>query len=353
VAHFRTLDARQPESKHIILDTDVGTDADDSLALALAALSPELHLVAVTTVHADAPLRARIARCILERAGRGDVPVIAGASRPLSAPLPEEFHWPARLWGHEGRGLLDQVGLRPTVDLTATSDDAARFIAAKAAASPGALSLVMIGPLTNLARALRLEPRLPELIADVTLMGGMVDSSKVVWPPVLETNLNADPGAAEEVFASGLPLTLVPFEVTMRVFLTPEQRALMRGWQHPLSDALVAQMEEMLVGFTQFSERMHLPADIFEGNLTYMHDPLAVYASMASDLIDVQPMHIRLEVRDHVLRTMAYPERPPNMRVCVDVQSRAFVDFWMDRLHAITLAEQGGGDGVGVTPGVR
>jgi purine nucleosidase len=321
--------------KHIVLDTDVGTDADDSLALALAAASPELSIEGVTTVHADAPLRARIARRLLDLAGRPDVPVVAGASLPLAEPLPAEFHWHPRLWGHEGRGLLDEEGLKPTINLQATADDAANFIVEKAAAMPGRLSLVMIGPLTNLARALRMQPRLRDWISDVTIMGGMVDTRSVIWPPVLETNLNADPCAAEEVFASGLPLTLVPFEVTTRVFLTPVQRAEMRGWQHPLSNALVALMQEMLAGFAQFSERMHLPADIFAGDMTYMHDPLAVYTSMCSDLVDVQPMYVRLEVHDSVLRTVAYANRTPNMRVCTGVQSREFVAFWMNRVRAL------------------
>ncbi|MCC7208417.1 MAG: nucleoside hydrolase, partial [Anaerolineae bacterium] len=79
--------------KRIILDTDIGTDVDDAIALSLAALSPELRIEGVTTVHADAALRARIARRILDLAGRADIPVVAGASQPLQMPLPPNFHW--------------------------------------------------------------------------------------------------------------------------------------------------------------------------------------------------------------------------------------------------------------------
>jgi len=320
--------------RRIILDTDVGTDADDALALALAAAHPDIQLVGVTTVHADAPLRARIARRLLQLAGREEVPVVAGASLPLAAPLPDTFHWHPRLWGHEGTGLLSLQDLTPTraVDLDATADDAARFIVERVSASPGDISLVAIGPLTNIARALRLEPRLSDWARDLTLMGGMVDATRTPWPPVLETNLNADPGAAEIVFAAGLPMTIVPFEVTTQVFLSPAQRASMRAWKRPLADALVTLMEEMLARFADFSRAMNLPSDIFQGERTYMHDPLAVYASVASTLIAVRGAHIQLEVHDRVLRTIASPDRAPNMRVCVDVDAPRFVKQWLSQV---------------------
>jgi purine nucleosidase len=97
--------------KRAILDTDVGTDVDDALALALIAASPELQVEGVTTVHADAPLRARIARMLLSLAGCGDIPVIPGASTPLEEPLPEPFHWGPHLWGHGGVGILSSRSL--------------------------------------------------------------------------------------------------------------------------------------------------------------------------------------------------------------------------------------------------
>jgi len=323
--------------RHIILDTDVGTDADDALALALAAARPDIRLVGVTTTHADAPLRARIARRLLHLAGRGETPVVAGASLPLAAALPDPFHWHPRLWGHEGTGLLSPQELAPTraVDRDATADDAARFIVEHVTASPREISLVAIGPLTNIARAVRLEPRLSDWVRDVTLMGGMVDTRRTPWPPVLETNLNADPVAAEIVFASGLPLTIVPFEVTTRVFLSPEQRASMRAWKRPLAGVLVTLMEEMLARFADFSRDMNLPSDIFQGACAYMHDPLAVYASVASNLIAVRDAHIQLEVHDRVLRTIAHPDRASNMRLCVDVDAPRFVEQWLSQVRRL------------------
>jgi hypothetical protein len=83
--------------KQAIIDTDIGTDVDDAMAISLAALSPDLEILGVTTVHADAPLRARIARKLLDLAGRNDVPVVSGASHPLQMPLPYNFTWMPRL----------------------------------------------------------------------------------------------------------------------------------------------------------------------------------------------------------------------------------------------------------------
>ncbi len=326
--------------KRIILDTDIGTDVDDALALALAVASPELIIEGVTTVHADAPLRARIARRLLALAGRTDVLVTPGASLPLASPLPSTFHWHPRLWGHEGQGLLEAADLAPTEDLAADADWAARFIVERAAVYPGDLSLITIGPLTNIARALRLEPRLADWIRDVTVMGGMVAPERVPWPPVLETNLNADPAAAEIVFASRLPLTLVPFEVTTQVFLTPEQRASLRHERRPLLDALVLLMERMLERFASFSADMALPVDPFAESRTYMHDPLAVYAAMDKRHVTLQEQHVRLEVRGDVLRTISYPDRSPTMRVCVAVDAAAFVSLWLDRVRNLTLSSR-------------
>jgi purine nucleosidase len=164
----------------------------------------------------------------------------------------------------------------------------------------------------------------------------MVDTSMSPLPPVLETNLNADPGAAELVFASGIPITLVGFEVTTQVYLTPSQREAVRGWRMPLADALVAMMEQMLASFTTFSERMQLPTDIFQGR-TYMHDPLAVYASLGTQHVTLRRQHLALQVRERVLRTIPYPDRPPNIRVCVGVNAPGFVDFWLGRIKQQAL----------------
>lgn len=326
--------------QRIILDTDIGTDVDDAMALALALASPELELLGVTTVHGDAPFRARIARRLLALAGREDVPVVAGASLPLAMPLPENFHWMPRLRGHEGVGFLEETDLIHTANIGASdpepaSGGAARFIVETAARFPGELSLVAIGALTNVARALRLEPRLAGQLRGLTLMGGTVDTDRFPWPPMLETNLNADPLAAEIVFASGLPLTVVPMEVTTQVFLTPEDRARLRGGS-TVVEGLLGMMEGMLTGMAGLTEEVGLAADFYEGR-TFMHDPLAVAVAFGSSLATVEARAVSLEVVDRVVRTMPKADREPNLRLCVDVDAPAFVDFWLERVAALPL----------------
>lgn len=321
--------------KPIILDTDIGTDVDDAMALSLALALPALDVVGVTTVHADAPLRAKIARSLLQLVGRGDVPVIAGASIPLAMPLPENFIWMPRLRGHEGVDILPAEELVGTSDLSAGADDAAHFIIEQAAARKGELSLVTVGALTNVGRALQIEPRLADWICEITLMGGTVFAERFPWPPMLEVNLNADPLASQLVFASGIPLTIVPMEVTTQVFLTTEDRSRMLGWNHPLSDTLVRLMEQMLLGMTTLSAEAGLDRDFYQGR-TFMHDPLAVYTAAASQHVTLRRMNVQYRIIDDVVRTMPYEHNTPNCRVCVDVDASRFLQFWLEQIQNLT-----------------
>lgn len=323
-------------SKRIILDTDIGTDVDDAMALSLVLASPELELVGVTTVHADTSLRARLARALLRRADREDVSVVAGASLPLSAPLPPNFHWMPVLRGHEGVGVLEAHELERTLDLEHGANDAAQFIVEQARKG-GALSLITIGSLSNIARALMLEPNLKDFIKDITLMGSTVYADLFPFPPMLETNFNCDPSATQIVFKSGIPLTIVPMEITTQVYLVEAQRQRMRAWNAPLSNALVEMMDGMLLSMDSLSSEVGLSEDFYQGR-TFMHDPLAVAVAFDSSLVTVQPLHIKLEIIDQTLRTMPYPNLEPNVRVAVAVQAEAFVNFWLERIEAVSKA---------------
>jgi len=320
--------------KRIILDTDIGTDVDDAMALGLALASPELELVGVTTVHADTSLRARLARAMLRRAGREDIPVVAGASLPLSNPLPPNFHWMPVLRDHEGVGVLEQGELERTVDLERGANDAAQFIVEQARKG-GELSLVTIGSLSNIARALTLEPNLKNFIQDITLMGSTVYAERFPFPPMLETNFNCDPLATQRVFESGIPLTVVPMEITTQVYLVEAQRQRMRDWNAPFSSALVDMMDGMLEGMDSLSAEVGLSEDFYQDR-TFMHDPLAVAVAFGSSLVTVKPLHLKLEVINQTLRTMPYADLEPNVRVAVDVRAQDFVDFWLERLEHLS-----------------
>ncbi len=191
--------------RRVLLDTDIGSDVDDSVALALILGSPELDLVGITTVYGDTELRARIAKQLLTLANfDAPVPIVAGAQQTLSG---RPVWWP----GHEGR----------TYDLTSLASwrprqDAPAFLVEQASANPGELDLLAIGPLTNVAQALTLDPDFAHNIRQIHIMGGSFNDSRP------EHNILSDTHAADIVFRSAARLVITPVCMTRRVRLGPQ-----------------------------------------------------------------------------------------------------------------------------------
>jgi purine nucleosidase len=165
-------------------------------------------------------------------------------------------------------------------------------------------------------------------------MGGLMDAASFPWPPYFETNLNCDPLASRLVFDSRIPITIVPMDVTTQVFLTQGQRADLRALDRPLSNALVAMMESMLDSFDTLSIEQGLDADFYQGR-TFMHDPLAVYTSLFSGLVELRRMRVELKEIDDCVRTIPVEDGRPNVQVCVGVDAPAFVDFWIERIKRL------------------
>ena len=188
--------------ERIILDTDIGTDVDDALAVALAALSPELTVEGITTVYGDVALRARMAVKILRLLGREDIPVLAGAEHVLLRNRP--------LWwlGHEGDGLLTAEDANLPFDPRHAVD----FIIQTVMDNPGEITLVAIGPFTNLAIALAREPRLAENVKNVIIMGGSARlGANGMELEYIDHNVKCDPESAALLFTAGLAHTLHGF----------------------------------------------------------------------------------------------------------------------------------------------
>jgi inosine-uridine nucleoside N-ribohydrolase len=249
----------------IILDVDTGTD--DALALAYAVASPDIELVAVTTVAGNVNVEQATSNtlAVLDWLGAPQVPVHRGASRPLVRPHQDASHF----HGQDGLGNAHL----PRLERPIGHDRGPAAIIRMARERPGELTLVAVGPLTNLAIALNVEPRLPDLLPSVVMMGGAFHVPGNVTPAA-EFNIYVDPEAAGQVFAAAFPrLVAVGLDVTERVRLTCDDWDAANG-HHGLSPAGALLSE---VGKFAFS---HLGQSAFA-----LHDPLATAVAACPELV--------------------------------------------------------------------
>jgi purine nucleosidase len=215
--------------QRIILDCDPGID--DALAIAFACGHPGLELSGVTTVagNVDLPTTTANALSVLELAGQPGVPVAPGSGEALLRP-------PIHARGVHGEGGLGSARL-PTAAAKPISRHAADFLIEAAAAAPGEITLVAVGPLTNVALAVRREPRLVTWVKDIVIMGGSTGRGNVT--PAAEFNIAYDPEAAAIVFAAGWTVTMVGLDVTLQARATPDVQQRMRGLGRLGSDLLL------------------------------------------------------------------------------------------------------------------
>lgn len=194
----------------LIIDTDPGVD--DAFAIALAARSPEVHLLGVTTVYGNVPLEAttRNALRVLQLCGRPDVPVAAGAARPLVHPHPHRARY-----AHGSDGLSGRSGALPAPTREPEQRDAVTLMAALLERADEPVTIAAIGPLTNVALLLAAHPGVAERIARIVVMGGAIDGGNVTARA--EFNIWSDPEAARRVLVEEqVPCTLVPMDLTYR-----------------------------------------------------------------------------------------------------------------------------------------
>jgi inosine-uridine nucleoside N-ribohydrolase len=302
----------------LLVDCDPGQD--DAIALLLALASPELELQGVTTVAGNQTLAKVTANAIrvLELAGRGDIPVAAGADRPLAGDLVVA----ADAHGETG---LDGSDLPPP-QAEPVAEDAVEFLATRILAAERPTTLVATGPLTNVASLLDAYPEAATRLARIVLMGGAIAEGNQTASA--EYNVWVDPEAAARVFAGGLDVTMVGLDVTNRAVLTPEHANCLRG--HGRVGAAVAAMLD-------FYGRYYGEAYAHGG--CPVHDALAVAYVIRPDLLRVLDRHVEVDTAHGICRgrtvvdmrrRTALPK--PNARVAVDVDASAFVDFLLERL---------------------
>jgi inosine-uridine nucleoside N-ribohydrolase len=298
----------------LILDCDPGHD--DAVALLLALAATEATLAGVTTVAGNQTLEKTTANAlrVLEFAGRGDVPVSAGADRPLV----RQRIVAANVHGETG---LDGPDLPPPAG-SPVGEHAVDFLAARV---PGR-TLVPTGPLTNVALMLARHPQArPDRIV---LMGGAIGEGNTT--PAAEFNIWADPDAARRVFESGIDVTMVGLDVTHRAIVTPEiQEELRRAGR---AGRFVAELVD-------FYSRFHTERYPELGG-SPMHDPVALAYALRPELLEVRPAHVEVDCSWGLGRGRTNVDfcgrgGEPNATVAVGIDAEAFIGFLVERITSL------------------
>lgn len=277
----------------IIFDTDIASDVDDALALALVLSAPDLlDLVAVTTVGRNAELRAKVAAGLLGLAGREDVEVCAGEIRPVLRG-PDRFNW----FDHEERCLVS--GPAPKL-----SSESAPERIVRAARETEGLEVVLVGPLTNMARALALDPELPKRVGGITVMGGHIREVRIggfVCAPGIDYNLCSDPEATLAVLGAGFRTTLVTADVTLSTWLRSADLERLEA-AGALGRALAEQVR--LWAPVQHKTFTGIGGTLEPDNVAFLHDPLTVLALLDASSLGFETLRIVPTLESGVLRTL-------------------------------------------------
>ena len=317
--------------KRIMVDADIGID--DALALIVALKSKELRLEAITTVSGN----VHVGKCtknalgILELMDRKDVPAAKGASRPLK----RELHTAEHVHGKDGLG---DSGL-PEPKIKPIDKVAADVIIEKVARDPGEMTLVPIGPLTNIALAMEREPRLAEKVKEIVLMGGAYGVSRYGYgnaTPVAEFNIYTDPEAARRVYESGAQITAIGLDITNdpETLLTQEDLGEIQR-----ADSRTAQI---LVKITQnlfnYNERR------IGRRAMAIHDAIAVSYLIYPNLFTVKKYRVDIETKGEFTTGQTVTEKrigtlendadisEANVHICTSVRGRQLVNLLVNRI---------------------
>ncbi len=302
----------------LILDCDPGHD--DAIALLLALASPELELLGVTTTYGNQTLEKTTTNAlrVLELVGRTDVPVVAGADRPLERELVVAAH----VHGESG---LDGTVL-PEASTVAAGDDAVSFTAERIAGASDPVAIVATGPLTNVARYLAAHGT--DGVGRIVLMGGAIAEGN--FTPAAEFNIWCDPEAAVAVLASGLDVTMIGLDVTHQALLGSgvEQRLRASG-----------RIGSFVADLNVFFTRYHRDTYGWEG--APVHDAVALALLVRPDLVATHLRNVEIEVESELCRGRTVvdlwnrTDRPPNAQVGVSIDADAFFDLLVDRIATL------------------
>jgi inosine-uridine nucleoside N-ribohydrolase len=324
----------QAEKRRVIIDTDPGTD--DAMAILLALNSPELKVEAFTVVpgNVDGKQGLENALKLLSLAGRCDVPVAGGAQHPLNQKLYTAMYW------HGKNGLAD-IELPPS-NCKADTRFAPDLIIELVHKYPHEITLIPVGPLTNIALAVSKDPSITKLVKDIVIMGGSISGGNVTG--AAEANIFGDPEAAQIVFNAGWVVTMVGSDVGERTLLRRKQLSELESGHGPQND--------VVTGIARFYiERSEKNG--WDG--AAMYDPLAVSVVIDRTLVNLKDMHVDVETRGEFTRgeTVAnrmganeknvlhgdhyeiegYDVLPVNARVAVSSDAERFLALFISRVR--------------------
>jgi len=308
----------------IIIDTDPGVD--DAMAIFFALNSPEIELIGLTTTfgngHTD--LTTINALRLLEIAGRSDIPVAQGAPQPIASRFDEPG---AMVHGDDAQGNLNL----PLPTTKAIQQSAAEFIVEQVMNAPGEITLVPIGPLTNIAMALELEPRIAQATREVVIMGGNALCPGNITPAA-EANIFHDVEAADIVFGAEWPVTMVGLDVTHKTIMTAAQLVRFQD----SSKATAQHLNAIIPFYLEFTRTVNKLDGIF------LHDPTTLAYLVARDAFKTEKLFIRVE-SESFSRGKTWPAsyinkwssawlNRPLVNVCVDVDGPRISDLILERL---------------------
>ena len=324
--------------RRIILDTDPGVD--DAMAIFLALRSPELKVEAITPVSGNVPLSLTLPNALrlVEIANRPDVPVAAGAATPLVRRLVTAKY----VHGSNGLAGVDF----PEPKLQPVSETAVELIRRIVRKNPGEITIVAVGPLTNIATLLKSDDSIATLIPAIVVMGGSLSGGNIT--PAAEFNFYVDPEAARIVFDSGIPLTMVGLDVTHKVLLREEHIRMLEAAQNPVSQAAGKIMRATF-------DRMRKGNDV---TVIAMHDPLTVAHLIDPTILTLKDYYVQIETSGELTagESVGYSHAPvrssppietglsspndsaadfkPNCKVAMEVDADKFFRLLLPRLTA-------------------
>lgn len=301
----------------MIIDTDPGVD--DAMAIFFALLHPEIELVGMTSVFGNVTvdIATRNAIVLGERAGH-EIPVARGAEKPLVQtpnPVSDYVH------GEQGFGDIPAQPIKGSP----LSETAAEFIVRVINENPNEINLVPIGPLTNIALALELDPSITTKVKSVVLMGGAFGVPGNV-SPFAEANIWNDPHAADAVFVADWPVVMVGLDVTQQVTCTPEHFA------------TLAQSSPVLGGFLQQAGDYYI--EFYKKavgiNGCYMHDPMAIIATLRPELFTLEnyPIEVKVEGDEIGQTALSNIANRSNTQVCTGVDGDAVLSLFMETIQS-------------------